>query len=266
MDCNLPGSSVHGIFQARVLEWVAISFSRGSSRPRDQTQVSHIAGRRFTISVTKVAPWCPTLCNPMDYRVHGILQARILEWVAFPFSRGSSQPRNQTQVSHAAGRFFISWATGTHTHIYVVLLFNHSVVSDSLWPCGLQHRRLPCPSPPSRACSNSCPLSQWCHPTVLSSVVPFSSCLPSFPGSGSFPMSRFFASGGQSTRASASASVLPMNIQGWFPLGLTGFISLQFKGLLIVFSNTTVQKHQFFSTQHSLRSNSHICTWLLEKQ
>ena len=120
--------------------------------------------------------------------------------------------------------------------------FSHSVMSNSLGPHGLQHARLPCPSPTPRACSNSCPSSQWCHPTISSSVVPFSSCLQSFPASGSFPMSQFFASGGQSTGVSASASVLPVNIQDWFPLGLTGWISLQSKGLSRVFSNTTVQK------------------------
>ena len=122
-------------------------------------------------------------------------------------------------------------------------------MSDSLWSCGLQHARLPCPSPTPRACSNSCPSSRWCHPTISSSVVPFSSCLQSFPAWGSFPMSQFSASGGQSIGASASASVLPMNIQDWFPLGLTGLISLQSKGLSRVFSNTTVQKHQFFMVQ-----------------
>ena len=121
-----------------------------------------------------------------------------------------------------------------------------------LQPHGLQHARLLCPSPSSRACLNSCSLSQWCHPTILSSVVPFSSCLQSFPASGSFLMSQFFASGGQSMGVSASASVLPMNIQDWFSLGWTGLISLQSKGLSRVFSNTTVQKHQFFSAQLSL--------------
>ena len=131
-----------------------------------------------------------------------------------------------------------------------------SVVSDSLRPHGLQHTKLPCPSPTPRACSSSCPLSQWCHPAISSSVVPFSSCLQSFPASGSFPMSLFFASGGQSIGMSASASVLPINIQYWFPLGLTGWISLQSKGLSRVFSNTTVQKRQFFSAQLSLWFNS----------
>ena len=128
--------------------------------------------------------------------------------------------------------------------------FSHSVVSNSLQSHGLQHT---CPSPTPRACSNSCPLSQWCHPTISSSVVPFS-CLLSFPASGSFPVSQFFTSGGQSI--GASASVLPMNIQDWFPLGWTGLFSLQSKGLSRVFSNTTIQKHQFFGAQFSLQSNS----------
>ena len=112
----------------------------------------------------------------------------------------------------------------------VSVQFSHSVVSNSLWPHGLQHARLPCPSPAPEACSNSCPLNWWCHPTISSFIFPFSSCLQSFPASGSFPMSQFFTSGGQSTGASASASVLPVNIQDWFPLGWTDWISLQSKG------------------------------------
>ena len=139
-----------------------------------------------------------------------------------------------------------------------------SVTSDSLRPHGLQHARPPCPPPTPGACSNSCPSSWWCHATTSSSVVPFS-CLQSFLASGSFPVSQFFTSGGQSIGPSASASVLPMNIQDWFPLGWTGWISLHSKGLSTVFSNTTVQKHQFFSTQPPLWSNSHIRTWLLGK-
>ena len=147
----------------------------------------------------------------------------------------------------------------------LLLLFSHLVMIDSLGPHGLQHARLPCPSPAPRACSSSCRLSWWSHPTILFSVIPFFSCLLSFPASGSFPMNRLFVSGGQSTGASASASVLPLNIQGWCPLGWTGWISLQSKGLSRVFSNTTVQKHQFFSAQPSLWSNSSIRTWPLEK-
>ena len=149
---------------------------------------------------------------------------------------------------------------------YLLLVeFSHSVMSNSLWPHGLQHTRIPCPSPFSRACSNSCPLSRWCHPTILSSVIPFSSCLQYFPAWGSFLINQLFTSGDQSIGASVSASVLPMNIQDWYPLGLTGWISLQSKRLSRVFSNNTVQKHQFFSTQPSLWYNSHIHTWLLEK-
>ena len=129
----------------------------------------------------------------------------------------------------------------------MLLLFSRSVVSDSLWDHGLQHARLPCPSPSPGACSNSCAWTWWCHPTISSSVVLFSSCLQSFPASQSFPMSQFLTSGGQSI--GASESVIPMHIQGWFPLGLTGWISLQSKGLSRVFSNTTVQKHQFFGAQ-----------------
>ena len=148
---------------------------------------------------------------------------------------------------------------------YVSVQFSHSVVSNSLWPHGLQHARLPCPSPTPGACSNSCPLSWWCDPTISSTVIPFSSCLRYFLAQGSFPMFKLFLIGDQSIGDSNSASFLPMNIQDWFPLGLTGWISLQAKGLSRVFSNTTAQKHQFFSAQPSLWSNSHILTWLLEK-
>ena len=130
--------------------------------------------------------------------------------------------------------------------------FSRSVVSDSLRPHELQHARPPCPSSTPRVHPNPCPLSQWCHPTIASSVVPFSSCPQSFPASGSFQMSQLFASGCQSIGVSASTSVLPMNTQDWSPLGWTGWISLQSKGLSRVFSNTTVQKHRFFSTQFSL--------------
>ena len=140
-----------------------------------------------------------------------------------------------------------------------------SVASDSLRPYELQHARPPCPSSTPGVDSNSCPSSRWCHPAISSSVIPSSSCPQSLPASGSFPMSQLFAWGGQSIRVSASASVLPMNTQDWSPLGWTGWTSLQCKGLSRVFSNTTVQKHQFFSAQLSSQSNSHIHTWLLEK-
>ena len=130
--------------------------------------------------------------------------------------------------------------------------FSHSVMSDSLRPHELQHVRPPCPSPAPRVYPNSCPLSRWCHPTISSSVVPFSSCLQSFPATGSFQMSQLLASGGQRIGVSPSKSILPMNIQDWSPLGWTDWISLQSKGLSRVFSNTTVQKHQFFCAQLSL--------------
>ena len=130
--------------------------------------------------------------------------------------------------------------------------FSPSVVSDSLWPHELQHARPPCPSPTPGVYPNSCPSHWWCHPTISSSAVPSSSCLQSFPASRSFQVSQFFQSDGQRIVASASASVLPMNIQDWFPLGWIGWISLLSKGLTRVFSNTTVQKHQFFGTQLSL--------------
>ena len=136
-------------------------------------------------------------------------------------------------------------------------------MSNSLRPHGPQYTRFPCPSLSPRLSSDSCLLSQWCYLTISSSAALVSFCLWSFPASGSFPVSWFFASGGQSIRD--SASVLPMNIQGWFPSGLTDLISWQSKGLSKVFSSTTIKKHQFFGGKHSLRSNSHIHTWLLEK-
>ena len=149
--------------------------------------------------------------------------------------------------------------------LFSLLFFSHSVMSDSLQPRGLQHARLPCSSLSPRVGLNSYPLSRWCHPTISSSVTPFSSFLQSFPASGSFPMSQLFTSSGQSIGVSALASVLSKNIQGWFPLGLTGWISLLSKGLSRVFSSTTVQKHHFFGAQSFKWSNSHILTWLLEK-
>ena len=172
----------------------------------------------------------------------------------------SSQTPFADQI-HAAGRWLTEvWLDSLSTVVIVVQLLNHVQL---LRPHGLQHARLPCPVPSPRTCSSSCPLSWWCHPTISSSVIRFSSCLQSIPVSGSFPVSQLFPSGGQSI--AASASVLPTNTQDWSPLEWTGWISLQSKGLSTVFSNTTVQKHQFFSTQSSLWSNSHIHTWLLKK-
>ena len=151
--------------------------------------------------------------------------------------------------------------------VFVILCCYCSVAKScpTLHPHELQHARLPCTSLSPWGCSNSCPLSQWCHPTTTSFVTPFSSCPQSFPESGSFPMSRHLESGGQGIRVSVSASVLTVNIQGWFPLGLTGLTCLQSKRLSRVFSSTTIWRHQFFGTQPSFWSNSHIHTWLLEK-
>ena len=143
----------------------------------------------------------------------------------------------------------------------VSIWFSHSVVSDSLQSHELQHARPPCPSPTPGVHPNPCPSGRWCHPAISSSVIPFSSFPQSFPASGSFQMSQLFTSGGQSIGVSASTLVLPMNTQDWSPLGWTGWISLQSKGLSRVFSNTTVQKHPYFGTQLSSQSNSHIHTW-----
>ena len=150
------------------------------------------------------------------------------------------------------------------SHTINSVQFSHSVMSDSLQPHGLQQARLPCPSPTPGAYSNSCPSNQWCHPTISSSVIPFSPCLQSFPESGSFPLNQLFTSGGQSIGASASASVLPMNTQDWSSLGWTDWISLLSKGLSRVFSNITVQKHPFLRAQPSLCSYPHIHTCLCE--
>ena len=153
-------------------------------------------------------------------------------------------------------------------HIYMRISsgqFSHSVMSDSLQPHEPQHTRLPCPSLSPGVSSDSCALTRWCFPTISSSVIPFSFCLQSFPASRSFPVSWLFTSDSQNIEASASPSVLSMNIKGWFPLGWTGLMSLQSKGLSRVFSSATVWKHQFFSTQPSLWSNSHLQTRLLEK-
>ena len=168
----------------------------------------------------------------------------------------------------------LSFFNAQHYFLKIILLFSfllfssvqfsRSVVSDSLWPHESQHARPPCPSPTPGVHSNSCP-SHWCHQAISSSVVPFSSCPQFLPASESFPMSHLLAWGGQSTRVSALASFFPKNTQDWSPLWWTGWISLQSKGLSRVFFNTTVQKHQFFSTQLYSQSNCHIHTWPLEK-
>ena len=206
----------------------------------------------------KITQSCLTLCYPMDYTVHGILQARILDWVAFSFSRGSSQTRDRAGVSCIAGGFFTSWATVQFSSVQ----FSRIWLFATPW---ITARQLPCPSPTLGVHSNSCPLSRWCNPAISSSVIPFSSCPQSLPASGSLPMTQLFTWGGQSIGVSAFASFLPINTQDWSPLEWSSWISLQSKGLSRVFSNTTVQKHQFFSAQLSSQSNSHIHTWQLEK-
>ena len=188
---------------------------------------------------------------------------------SFPLASSSLSPRAfAVQVDDASAWTDLAGfclTVSVSTDIPVLVQFNCSVESDSLWPHELQHTRPPCPSPTPRVYSNSCPSSRWCHPAISSSVVHFSSCPQSLPASESFPMSQLFAWGGQIIRVSALASVLPMNTQDWSPLGWTGWISLHSKGLSRVFSNTIIQKHQFFGTQPSSQSNSHIHTWPLEK-
>ena len=188
------------------------------------TESSHVRWQRpeiFTcIELTHLA--IPMDCSPSGSSVHGILQVRILEWVAIPFTKGSSWPMNQTQISCTAGRFFTIWATRKPTQFQ----FSCSVMSNSLWSHEPQHARPPYPSQTPSVHPNPHPLSRWCYPTISSSVIPFSSCPQSFPASGSFPMSQLFAGGGQSIGVSASTSVLPMNTQGWSPLRWTGWICL----------------------------------------
>ena len=178
----------------------------------------------------------------------GFFQARILEWVAISYSKDLHDPKIEPRSLALAGGFFITVPPRKPSSVQ----FSHSVMADSLRPHEPQHIRLPCPSPTPGVYPNSCLLSRWCHLTNSSSIVPFSSCLQSFPTSGSFQMSQLFTSGGQSIGVSASTSVLPMNTQDWSSLGWTGWISLQSKGLSRVFSNTTVKKHQFFCSQLSL--------------
>ena len=183
--------------------------------------LSHISPARLFAT-----PWTIARQAPLSI---GCSRQEYWSRLSFPSPGDIPDPGIESGSSRIAGRFFTIWA------ILVSVQFSRSVMSDSLQPRGVQQARLPCPTWTPRACSNSCLMSQWCHPTISSSVIPFSSCLQSFPESGCFLMSQFFSSGGQSIGASASASVLPVNIQDWFPLELTGLISLQSKGLSRVF-------------------------------
>ena len=281
--------------QVRILEWVAISFSRGSSQPRDRTRISCTSGRFFTDWATReaqyimlyiIACYSYTYICMIDsvFQVYSqVIQLYIyiygdiyLFFFSWPHHMAcwilSSLTRDWTcppllEVQNLNKLDCQGSLSNTYIHICIFssIQFSCSVVSDSLQPHELQHARPPCPSPTPGIYSNSCLLSQWCLPTISSFVVPFSSHLQSFSASGSFPMSQLFASGGQSIGVSALTSVLPTNTQDWCPLGWTGWISLQSKGLSRVYSNTTVQKYQFFGAQLSSQSNSHIHTWPLEK-
>ena len=212
--------------------------------------------------------WDTMDCSPPGSSVHGIHQAIVAEWVVIPSSRESYWPRDQTLIISSIVRQILHPSATLEAHIHMCSVssfqFSHSVISNSLQPHDLQHARPPCPSPTPRIHSNSCPLSQWCHPAISSSVVPFSSCSQSSPSSGTFPKSQFFTWAGQSIGVSALPSALPMNTHDWSLLEWTGWTSLQSKGLSSVFSNSTVQKYQLFGAQLSSQSNSHIHTWPLK--
>ena len=239
IDGSPLGSSVPGTLQARILEWVAISFSNAW---KWKVKVKSLSRARLLVD--------PMDCSIPGSSTHGIFQTRVLEWVAIAFSDSNDY------------LLFIS--------IYLLAIKSGFQFSSVAQSCLTPYKLMDCFMPDFPVHHQLPELAQthvhWvADPTISFSVIPFSSCFQSFPASGSFPMSQLFTSSGQSIGVSASASALSMNIQDWFHLGLTGLISLQSKGLSRVFSNTTVQKHQFFSTQLSSQSNSHIHTWLLEK-
>ena len=244
IDSSPPGFPVPEVLQARTLEWVAISFFNVWNWKVKVKSLSRV--RLF------VTPWTAAHQAPPSM---GFSRQEYWSGVPLPSPPGpivlsKSSKKTETHSSYIMHFYQSIWVISKKTNVTIRLWpikgffssvqFNYSVMSDSLWPHGLQHPRLPCPSPTLKAYTNSDLSSQWYHPTISSSVIPFSSCFQSFPASGSFRMSWFFTSGGQNIGVSASASVLPMNIQDWFPLRWTGWISLQSRGLSRVFSNTTV--------------------------
>ena len=231
------GSQRVGHDLATEQEHPVLSLTAHLCHPREQWLLVPLAPHTVpnTIKITSSL----RICQNQNIRYYP--QMKIL-WV-FCFYKFSSLKKLYTKLSLNFQALFFKT---------VSVQFSRSVVSNSLRPHELQHARPPCPSPTPGVHSNSCPSSRWCHLAISSSVVPFSCCPQSLPASGSFPMSQCFAWGGQSIGVSALASVLPMNTQDWYPLGWTGWISLQSKGLSRIFSNTTVQKHQFFSAQLSL--------------
>ena len=245
MDCSLPGFSDHGNSPGKNTGVDCHVSFRGSSQPKDWTQVSRIAAQFFTIWINRETQ-SSILSHPSSVKWKLLSPVWLFgtPWTiqsrpdtgmgSLSILQGSSQPGDQPR-----------------SPTFSSVQFSLSVMSNSLRPHELQHARPPCPSPTPGVYPNPCPLSLWCHPTISSFVAPFSSHLQSFPESVSFQMSQLFPSGGQSIGASDSISVLPVNTQDWFPLEWTGWISLQSKGLSRVFSNTTVQKHQF-CTQLSL--------------
>ena len=243
-DCSPPGSSVYRTSQARILWWIATVSSRGSSWPRECMRVSYIAGGCFTITILSGSLFFPgeppgkpryrlfqtsreERLNSLQWKQHIFVipfcsSFRWNESINFPIYASYSVSLINGKYVKGAAFFFTSCHSALKCHS---VLFSRSVVSNSLWPQGLQHARPPCPSPAPGVYSNSCPLSWWCHPTISSSVTPFSSCLQSFPASRSFQMSQLFATGGQNIGVSASATVHPMNTKDWFPLGWTDWIS-----------------------------------------
>ena len=285
MDWSLLGSSVHGILQARILKWGCHSLLRGIF-PTEGSNLRLLHSKwnlyrwatREALNLNFLIPerWC--LLQRFAIRTEFDHIREVLRSWRMTRLLSALLPLLYTrEVSKQTGSIqnFLNYKLlpSPESCVQTIFLEIFSRVINSVAqscpalcdPMDFSTPGLPvCPSPTPRVYPNSCPLSQWCHSAISSSVIPFSSHLQSFPASGSF-LSRFFASGGQSIGVSASTSVLPVNTQDWFPLGWTGWISLQSKGLSRVFSNTTVQDHQFFATQLSSQSNFHIHTWLLEK-